>query len=128
LQKLQKLQIKYGRQKAESMIRFLINKDTMGLTWEEYETIELAQEGNVKLRNLRPLVARFMVDEASKPLPHKAAMAELGKLPLDEINDVFTKFADAMRDTAIPKANGTLSAQPSEPVSPPSESPIGSQP
>jgi hypothetical protein len=125
LQKLQKLQIKYGRQKAESMIRFLINKDKMGLTWEEYETIELAQEGNVKLRNLRPLVARFMVDEASKPLPHKAAMAELGKLPLDEINDVFTKFADAMRDTALPNTKGDSSKPLSEQALPASESPIG---
>src|SRR3989304_1560917 len=51
------------------MIRFLINREKLGLTWEEYETIELAQEGDVKMRRLRPLVARFMVGEDNQPLP-----------------------------------------------------------
>ena len=109
-------------------IRFVINKEKTGLTWEEYETIELAQEGDVKMRRLRPLVARFMVDENSQPLPHKQALDILGKLPLDEVQDVFVKFADAMKVSAVPKANGTPLNSPSEAALPASASLPGSQP
>jgi hypothetical protein len=94
-------------------IRFQINKDKTGLTWEEYETIELAQEGDVKMRRLRPLVARFMVDEQGQPLPHKDAVDILGRLPLDEIKDVFAKFTEAMTTSAVPLASGTTSTSPS---------------
>jgi hypothetical protein len=94
-------------------IRFVINRNKTGLTWEEFETIELAQEGDVKMRRLRPLVARFMVDESGQPLPHEQAIKVLGKLPLDEVKDVFQKFAEAMTNSAVPLANRTPSSSPS---------------
>ena len=76
------------------------------MTWEEYETIELAQEGDVKMRRLRPVVARFMVDENNQPLPHPQALAILGKLTMDEVKDVFEQFANAMRESAVPNETG----------------------
>ena len=82
----------------------------MGLTWEEYETIELAQEGEVKMRRLRPLVARFMVNENNEPLPHAQAVATLGKLPMDEVREVFEAFINAMKEAAIPNDKGRQSS------------------
>ena len=109
------------------MIRFLINREKIGLTWEEYETIELAQEGDVKMRRLRPVVARFMVDENNQPLPHTQALAILGKLPMDEVKDVFEQFANAMRESAIPNGSGRQSSLASEAsLTPPS--PTGAEP
>ena len=109
------------------MIRFLINREKIGLTWEEYETIELAQEGDVKMRRLRPLVARFMVGEDNQPLPHPQALAILGKLPMDEVKDVFEQFASAMKESAVPNANGRqLNSASEASLTPPS--PTGAEP
>ena len=109
---------------TDTVIRFKIDRDKNNMTWEDYETIELAQEGEVKLRLLRPLVARFMVDENGNPIPHKDAMKTLASLPLVEVRDVFTQFANAFRETAVPNPSGGSSKPPSE-VVPPSESPDG---
>lgn len=110
------------------MFRFRIDKNNLNLTWEEYEALEMAQEGEVKLRRLRPLVARFMVDEAGQPIPHKQAIQTLGKLPMAEVTDIFQQFAQAMTETAIPKGTATQLKPPSEPATQTSESPTGSQP
>jgi hypothetical protein len=109
------------------VIRFRFNRSDPGLTWEEYEAIEMAQEGELKLRRMRPLVARFMIDEQGGSIPHKQALDILGKLPLEEVKDVFTKFAEALQDTAVPKASGNSLNSPSE-ATPPSGFPGGSQP
>jgi hypothetical protein len=106
-------------------IRFKFNRDNPGLTWEEYEAIELAQEGTVKLRLMRPLVARFMVDEQGQPITHKRALDILGKLPLEEVRDVMMKFSEALRDSAVPSPSGDSLRQPLE-ATPTSESPAGS--
>ena len=109
------------------MIRFLINREKIGLTWEEYETIELAQDGDVKMRRLRPVVARFMVDEKDQPLPHSQALAILGALPMEEVKDVFEQFANAMRESAVPNASGRpLNSDSEASLTPPS--PTGAEP
>jgi hypothetical protein len=73
---------------------------------------------------MRPLVARFLVSDMGLPIPHKDAMAILGKLPLEELQDVFLKFADAMRLSAVPNMNGDSLRQHTE-APPASESPTG---
>ena len=83
---------------------------------EEYEAIEMAQEGEVKLYRLRPLMARFMVDENRKPLPHDAAKKILGKIPMGEFSNVTMQFVDAFKDSAVPPPSG-------EPLKSPLEAP-----
>lgn len=96
-------------------IRFAITKNLLDtMTEEEYEAIEMAQDGQGRLYRIRPLMARFMVDEVGQALDHKAAKETLGKIPMGEWADVTQKFVDAFRDTAIPNGNGSLSSLPSE--------------
>ena len=109
----------------ESTIRFKFDRNNPGLTWEEYEAIEMAQDGELKMRQMRPLVARFMVDDKGQPIAHKQAMATLGKLPMEEVRDVFTKFADALKDAAVPNGSGSSSLPPSEASTPASPSQDG---
>ena len=111
-----------------TVIRFRFDMNDRGLTWEDYETIEMAQDGVVKMHRLRPLVARFMTGENGQYLPHKQAMDVLGKLPLDEVKDVFQKFTQAVQDAAVPNASGGSLPPPSEADTPVSPSPDGSQP
>jgi hypothetical protein len=114
-------------QKANVMqIYFHISENLVNeLTWEEYEAFEGAQDGKIKLSQLRPLIARFMVDEAQKPLPHAAAMKQLAVLPVAQIKDVFQKFSESLTGAAVPNVNGSSSKLPSE-AAQPSESPAGS--
>ena len=107
-------------------INFRISEQSVNeLTWEEYETFERAQDGNVKLRDLRPILARFMADDNGAPLEHKKAMAELATLHLGQIKDVVAQFMNALQNQAVPKANGNSSPLPSE-ATPASEFPHGS--
>jgi hypothetical protein len=107
-------------------IHFHINENLVNeLTWEEYEAFEGAQDGKIKLSQLRPLLARFMVDEAQRPLPHASAVKQLGTLPLAEIKEVFQKFSEALTGAAVPNLSGKPSSLPSE-AAQPSESPAGS--
>lgn len=95
-------------------ITFLINEQSVNsMTWEEYETFELAQEGSVKLSRLRPILARFMLN-GEGIMEHKKAMKVLGELPLGKIKETVNLFMDTLKGSAIPKANGTPSNSPSE--------------
>lgn len=84
-------------------IRFFIDKNLLeNMAEEEYEAIEMAQDGQGRLYRLRPLMARFMVDEQNKPLSHDAAKRELGRIPMGEFSAVTVQFADAFRSYAVP--------------------------
>jgi hypothetical protein len=83
---------------------------------EDYEAFERAQDGEVRLYRLRPAIARFMVDEHNKPIPHPQAMKISGRMKLKDMKSFISKFFDIMRDTAVPKANGNSSSLPSEAV------------
>ena len=107
-------------------IRFYINKSLLeSMAEEEYEAIEMAQEGEVKLYRLRPLMARFMVDENRKSLPHDAAKKILGKIPMGEFSNVTMQFVDAFKESAVPNESGSLSNLPLE-ASSQAPSPVGS--
>jgi hypothetical protein len=94
-------------------IRFYINKALLeSMAEEEYEAIEMAQEGEVKLYRLRPLMARFMVDENRKPLSHDLAKKILGKVPLGEFSSVTMQFVDAFKELAVPNGSRSLSESP----------------
>jgi len=76
------------------------------MTEEEYEALERAQDGDVKMYLLRPLLARFMANDDLTPMDHAQAMKLIGKMPLLSIKDVIQEFMDAMKEKAVPKENG----------------------
>jgi len=108
------------------VIRFLINKSTIqkDLTTEEWEGLERAQDGEARVYLLRPLLARFVVDDKGKPVPKELALRQLGKIPVDEfLKDVVYAFVNAMKESAVPNASGRPSSLDSEASStPPSPS------
>ena len=109
-----------------TQIQFLITEAQVNnMTWEEYEAFEFAQEGETKLNKLRPVIARFMVDENNKSVPFDKAMKLLGKIPIPKIKETIQLFTDTLRNRTIPKANGTPSDLPSDPAMVASESQAG---
>lgn len=113
-----------------TVIRFRIDKETApkSISTEEWEAFEMAQDGDVKIYRLRPVLARFLVDEQGQAIPHAQALRTLGKLPIEEfMTDVFSAFFDALKGAAVPKVNGNSLSLPSD-QPPASEFPAGSQP
>lgn len=105
-----------------TQIHFHVSESVIkSLTLEEYEAVERAQDGNVRMYLLRPLMARFVVDENGQPLPHQLALSQLGRLTMEQAAEVIKVFFESMKDAAIPKVNGPSS--PSE-----STQAAGSQP
>lgn len=108
-------------------IHFLITEQSVNsMTWEEYEAFERAQEGNVKMYQIRPILARFMVNgDGVSPIPLKQAMKILGELPMPKIQETITIFGNALRDGTIPNGNGGPSKLPLEAASEVSPSQAG---
>jgi hypothetical protein len=71
-------------------IIFAIEPDK--LTWAELDMMEEASDTG-KIRPIRRILARFMVDEDGQPLTHEAAMATLGALKLSEIRQATEAFS-----------------------------------
>jgi hypothetical protein len=108
-------------------VRFQINRETAGtiISTKEFEALEMAQDGDVKVYRLRPILARFMVDEEGKALTKAQAMRVTDDIPIAELMaDVFPAFFRAIQDAAVPKASGNSSSLPSE-AQPASEFPGG---
>lgn len=107
-------------------IQFLINEQSVNsMTWEEYETFERAQEGDVKLYRLRPILANFMLNGDNNFMEHEKAMKILAKIPVGKIKDTIEQFMNALKGSVVPKANGTPSGLPSEVPMVESVSPAG---
>lgn len=100
---------------APLKIHFHMNEQLVNaLTWEEFESLELAQDGQMKLYRIRPLLARFMMNGDGQVMDHGKAMLLLGKLPINEITGVINQFMAALKESTVPKENGNLSGSPSE--------------
>lgn len=96
-------------------IKFLINETSINsMTWEQYEAFENAQEGSIKLKELRPVLAHFMTNGNDLPMDTKKAMKVLGELPMPKIKETIELFMTVLQDSAIPKANGRSSQSPIE--------------
>lgn len=111
----------------ENKIRFRFDPNAPGLTWGDISTIEMLQEGVVKVFRLQKLSARFMTDEQGQYIPFARAFDILDNLPKEEMEEVITKFGDAIKEAAIPNASGSSSKLPIEAVTQTSESPDGSE-
>lgn len=106
-------------------IRFLINEESVNnMTWEEYETFERAQEGDVKMYRLRPILARFMLN-GNGYMEHKEAMKILGSIPVSKIKDTINIFMETLKGSAVPNGKGSESKSQLEVISADSVSPSG---
>lgn len=106
-------------------IHFLINEQSVNnMTWEEYETFERAQEGDVKLYRLRPILARFMLN-GDGFMEHKKAMDVLAKIPVGKIKETVSAFMETVKGSAVPPTKGSESKSPSEATAADSLSPAG---
>ena len=106
-------------------IRFLINEQSVNqMTWEEYETFERAQEGDVKLYRLRPILARFMLN-GSGFMEHDKAMKVLANIPLGKIKETINLFMDTMKGSAVPNEKGSELKSQSEAITADSPSQVG---
>jgi len=108
-------------------IQFLINEQSVNsMTWEEYETFERAQEGSIKLHQIRPILARFMVDDANDTVPHDQAMKTLGKVPMSKIKETIELFTTTLKVGTVPNPKGDSLKSPLEVPMVVYESPVGS--
>jgi hypothetical protein len=107
-------------------IKFSINEQSINsMTWEEFEMFEKAQEGTFKLYQLRPILARFMMNGDSSFMEHDKAMKILAKIPVGKIKETVELFMSTLKDGAVPKANGNSLNSPSDQVMEGSEFPSG---
>lgn len=88
-------------------LHFHLREDLINtLEWSEYEALERAQDGDLKLYQIRPLLARFMANEDNTSMDHVQAMRVLAKIPMVQVPDVIKSFMDALKDKTVPKENG----------------------
>ena len=101
--------------KNNMQIEFLINEKSVNeMTWEEYETFERAQEGDLKLYRLRPILARFMLNGNNDFMEHDKAMKILADIPVAKIKETIELFMNSLKGSVVPKASGTPSNSPLE--------------
>lgn len=119
---------------TETKVHFIFDKDNLKkrLKWKDVKLVQklgkeikLSDEG--VLDKIQTIACRFMVDEANQYIPFAQAYEIFDELSQEEAEDVLTKFAEAMQETAVPKVNATNSTSPSS-VNSAVTSPDGSQP
>lgn len=116
-------------QKKDVVIRFRFDPEERKkrLTWDDLETIEMLQEGELSPRRVKALAARFMVDDKGQYIPYDKALKTLGSLMEEEITDVLARFIEAIQEAALPKVSASGSSSHSVAPSPtPTPSPDGS--
>ena len=116
----------------EINIKFQVNGGTIyrEISTPEWEAMERAMDGHVRVYQLRPILARFVVDEEGARLTQEQGMKIMDALPIhDFLHDVFPAFFTALREGAVPNGNGAASNLPSRVDTPQTATPPdGSQP
>lgn len=100
---------------SDVTLRFKLNADEIQ-KWPEqdYEVLEMAQDGIVKLYRLRPIMARYLIDASDQYLPTAAALKQLGEIPIGDWPAVVTQFVMGLQNAAVPNSSGSQSNLPSE--------------
>lgn len=75
-------------------LRFALDIETM--TFDDM--IEMAEMEEItkpgpRMRQMKALMAKFMVDDEGKPLEHEAALAALGGLPMSQVTSTMKEFS-----------------------------------
>jgi hypothetical protein len=111
-----------------TQIHFHFTQDTLkSLTTDDYEAFERANDGELRIYRLRPVMARYMVDEQLQPIPYNVAYKSLN-MPMQEFIPVMQSFFEALNGAAVPNGNGRPSKSLSEVAPVVSPSLGGSQP
>ncbi len=111
-------------------IKFQVNKKTIQdeISTEEWEAMEMAQDGTPRIYRLRPILARFVLGDDGKIMTQADGLKLMAKMPLSEfMRDVFPAFFNALNGTAVPNTSGTPSMSPSTASSTQAASLSGSQ-
>jgi hypothetical protein len=113
-------------------IKFQVNAETIykEISTEEWEAMERAMDGSPRIYQLRPILARFVIDEDGKRLTQEQGMNLMRTLPIhDFLQDVFPTFFKTLQEGAVPNGKGLASSSPSPASTPRTETPPdGSQP
>lgn len=118
----------------DTKIHFLFDKSNLKkrLKWKDIKLLQKVRNREADpveyLERLQTIACRFMVDEKEQYVPFELAFEIFDDLSQEEAEDVIMKFAEAMADTAIPKANGTELTYSSPASSPRMETPPGGSP
>lgn len=86
------------------------------LTTEEFEALERAMDGDVKMYRLRPVLCRFVINEDGSKMEHAQAMKLVGQIPISMIEQVMRGFTESLKVSTVPKENGDLSQPHSVPA------------
>jgi len=81
---------------------------------EDFEALEMAQDGDPKIYKIRRVMCHFLVDEDHKEVPYETALKITSKLKLPEMKSFVEQFTDAMKAKAVPKANRSPLSSPSQ--------------
>jgi len=88
-------------------INFHITKEKFdSLTWDEWNALESAEQGEFKPKELMSIAVRFLADESNQPLDEKAARRNLGKLDTKDMGLALTKLSQAIIGYSVPKSTG----------------------
>ncbi len=92
--------------------------DPDALTWNDLDAMQEAQETG-KIRSIRRILARFMVDAEGNLIPEDEAMKILGLLRISQIKntvEAFTFELERQQNSAVPPDNSDDSSPPSATV------------
>lgn len=70
------------------------------LTWDDLEIIEETQETG-RVGKAKNILARFVVDEQGKPVPHDKAKKLLGSLTITQIETTLASFSKLLQGEAV---------------------------
>ena len=91
-------------------MRFVITRDRLNeMTLDELAGLEdmlHGQTGEVSLKGMRDLLARFVVDEKGEYLPDEAAKRTVGSVPVSQLQEIAGEFVKAFKDGVLPPENG----------------------
>jgi hypothetical protein len=94
----------FNKKDEPATIRFLFDGDQV--SWQDLKIIGRIQQAQASPEDIQLLMAHFLVDEKGKYLPEDKAINALDRLKTKEIQEVTTRFLEAMSEASIPKANG----------------------
>lgn len=97
-------------------MKIIFSVDPDALTWQDLDDMEDVQTSG-KLKPVRRILARFMVDEAGAPVAELDAMKALGALTLPQVREAVEAFTASLRGTqasAVPPVSSAASSPTSD--------------
>lgn len=83
--------------------------DLEALTFDDMILIQESGEGQMRLRDVRGLIARFVTDDKGQPLDAEEASKQVGQLAWSQAREVMTEFGNqlnAAMEATLPNGPG----------------------